>query len=122
MANGGSPIALRFALLVTVAVPPPQQRYALHHLLPEDGEAENRHAVVHHSHEKRADDDTHHLTDAARGRDAADEARSDHVEFEVIARAWRRRIEARGDNQARKSGKDTHVDERKQGQSLGADA
>ena len=67
----------------------------------------DRHAVAHYSYEKRADDDTYHFSDLARGRDATDETRSDHVEFEGIAGAWRRRIEARGDNQAGKSGKDT---------------
>src|SRR6202020_826509 len=112
MAICRSPIALRLALLIDVDIDRRQQHEALHHLLPEDSDAENRHAVVHHAHKKSADDDAHYFSYPARGRDAADEARSDHVEFEGIARAWRRRIEASGDNQARKPGKHTHVDKR----------
>ena len=71
---------------------------------------------------KRADDHVHHLADAARGRHAADEAGGDDVELERVAGARRRRIEARGDDEAGERGEQAHIGEGEEDQPFGLDA
>ena len=99
-----------------------QQHQALDHLLVVDADAQDRHAVVHHAHDEGADHRAHDLADAARGRGAADEAGRDHVELEAEAGLRRRRVEARGEDQAGKRRQHAHVDEGAEGQALGLDA
>ena len=73
-------------LVVHVEAYRTQQHQALDHLLVIDPDAEDRHAVVHHPHDQRADYCSRHPADAAVGRGAADEAGGDDVEFEAEPR------------------------------------
>ena len=67
-------------------------------------------------------DHVHHLADAARSRHAADEAGRDDVELEPIAGARRRRIEPRGDDEARQRREQAHIGEGQEDEPFGLHA
>ena len=85
-------------------------------------DAEDRHAIVHHPHDQRADHRAGHPPDAAIGRGAADEAGGDDVKLEAGPGFRRCGVEPRGEHEASERGQHAHVDKGEEGQPLGLDA
>src|SRR5207253_1161625 len=98
-------------LIVDVETHRTQQYQALDDLLVVDPDAEDRHAVVHHAHDQRADHRAGHPSDAAIGRGAADETGGDDVEFKAGSGFRCCGVEPRGEHKAGQRRQRTHIDE-----------
>ena len=109
------------SLVVDVKTHRTQQHQALDNLLVVDPDAEDRHAIVHHAHDQRADHRAGDPPDTAIGRGSANKASRNDVELEAGPGLRRCGVEPRREHETSERGQHAHIDEGEEGQPLGLD-